>query len=238
MYTKGQTGSGTRFGSSNGGDESTIFLDGNASIGVGVAGNQLPVGRIQGTGNLTKRGPGRLSMEKSNTYVGNLTVAEGSVTARSGGVNHGLTVFAGASVSSIGHGGVFTTESVFLFGQMDINARTDANSLSARVGPLFGSGAIEASNTEASQASTLTIETPSGFGFFVGQIEDNVNLMKAGDYSVWRDGLGTTHSQADYDLWANNYGATATTPANAVPEPTTTGLLLTVACLLRRSRWR
>lgn len=50
----------------------------------------------------------------------------------------------------------------------------------------------------------------------------------AADYTLWRDGLGSTYNQNDYTIWKNNFGATSTslragsspTPA-AVPEPTT-----------------
>ncbi len=32
-------------------------------------------------------------------------------------------------------------------------------------------------------------------------------VVDAADYTVWRDGLGTTYGQADYDVWVDNYGA-------------------------------
>lgn len=43
--------------------------------------------------------------------------------------------------------------------------------------------------------------------------------VDASDYTIWRDGGSPNSSQAGYDLWANNYGATAPTSASAVPEP-------------------
>jgi uncharacterized membrane protein len=58
--------------------------------------------------------------------------------------------------------------------------------------------------------------------------------VNAADYVVWRNGLGTTHTQADYDLWHAHFGQTAgtsgataglTSSANAaVPEPGTAAL--------------
>ncbi|TWT47610.1 hypothetical protein [Botrimarina hoheduenensis] len=45
-------------------------------------------------------------------------------------------------------------------------------------------------------------------------------MVDAADYTVWRDGLDTTFTPNDYDVWAGNYGATAATFSNAVPEPT------------------
>ncbi len=46
------------------------------------------------------------------------------------------------------------------------------------------------------------------------------DVVDAADYTVWRDGLGTTFTQSDYDLWVGNFGASANTVAAAgsVPE--------------------
>lgn len=48
-------------------------------------------------------------------------------------------------------------------------------------------------------------------------------FVDAADYTVWRDGLGTTFVQSDYDVWADNYGAVAPTSlaTQSVPEPST-----------------
>lgn len=58
--------------------------------------------------------------------------------------------------------------------------------------------------------------------------------VDAADYTVWRDGLGTTFVQADYDTWADNYGATAggSSPAG-VPEPSAALLALVAVGLTR-----
>lgn len=51
-------------------------------------------------------------------------------------------------------------------------------------------------------------------------------VVNAADYTVWRDGLGSTFSAADLDVWRNNFGATtAATSSTSVPEPST-GLLV------------
>lgn len=57
-------------------------------------------------------------------------------------------------------------------------------------------------------------------------------LVDAADYTVWRDGLGTTYTQADYATWASNFGnspgalsGASEAPAPGVPEPTALQLL-------------
>jgi hypothetical protein len=56
-------------------------------------------------------------------------------------------------------------------------------------------------------------------------------IVDAADYVVWRKGLGTTFTQADYDQWRAHFGQTAGggsgASANAaVPEPSTLALLI------------
>ena len=55
-------------------------------------------------------------------------------------------------------------------------------------------------------------------------------VVDAADYTVWRDGLGTTFVQADYDVWVANFGAVLPPPpSNTIPEPA--GLLLIAVIL-------
>ena len=51
-------------------------------------------------------------------------------------------------------------------------------------------------------------------------------VVDAADYTVWRDGLGSTYGQADYEIWKTNFGKTAGSGASAfaaasIPEPAT-----------------
>lgn len=60
-------------------------------------------------------------------------------------------------------------------------------------------------------------------------------LVDAADYTVWRDGLGTTYTQADYDVWKTNFGSAAGAGAinsALVPEPATLNLWLAAVCML------
>jgi hypothetical protein len=65
--------------------------------------------------------------------------------------------------------------------------------------------------------------------------------VDAADYVVWRNGLGTTYTQADYDVWRFHFGLTPVSGSGAstnaaIPEPTTLVLLMlsTGWCLRRR----
>ncbi|MEO0530029.1 MAG: PEP-CTERM sorting domain-containing protein [Planctomycetota bacterium] len=62
-------------------------------------------------------------------------------------------------------------------------------------------------------------------------------VVNALDYTVWRDGLGIDFVPADGTTWANNYGATSSSTALAVPEPSTLMLVLIVSGFALRSRF-
>ena len=56
------------------------------------------------------------------------------------------------------------------------------------------------------------------------------------DYTVWRDGLGSTYTIADYDLWKANFGSSVgggagrgAVPLRAAPEPTSVAYLIVAA---------
>jgi hypothetical protein len=66
--------------------------------------------------------------------------------------------------------------------------------------------------------------------------------VDAADYVVWRKGLGTTHSQTDYEVWRARFGELGDIPSAAprlptVPEPSAialSGLVTTNLLALRR----
>jgi len=102
------------------------------------------------------------------------------------------------------------------------------------------------------QASARDSDNPSnesaGYGFRVATVpgvagDYNGNgIVDAADYVVWREGLGTTFTQNDYDVWRAHFGQTggsgagASSPA-AVPESATWVMLMIAMagwCLRRR----
>ena len=180
LYSRGSEDTSTRFGSSNGGDQSTIFLDGDASIGVGTSGNQFLVGAIQGNGDLTKKGAGTLVIGKASALDGDLAVEQGHVTTRSGVVQNGLSIAAGASLGQISDIGVNTDGDVTLAGTLDLNERSDANTLTARIGRLDGAGRVTSSNAASGAGSRLTLDGNGADGNFTGRIDGAIDLIKSG----------------------------------------------------------
>ena len=63
-------------------------------------------------------------------------------------------------------------------------------------------------------------------------------VVDAADYTVWRDGDSPDSSQAGYDLWSDNYGASLNPSgitSTTVPEPSA-AFLLAMGLLTRTTR--
>jgi len=63
------------------------------------------------------------------------------------------------------------------------------------------------------------------------------------DYVTWRNGLGATYTQADYNTWRSHFGQTAgsgagTAESASVPEPAIASLLLVGILILSPQRLR
>ncbi|WP_146563717.1 hypothetical protein [Posidoniimonas corsicana] len=70
-----------------------------------------------------------------------------------------------------------------------------------------------------------------------GDLDGDYNgdlTVDAADYTVWRDGLGTTYVQEDYDTWRDNYGATSN-PGGLSPEILNEVNLLNITTLAAQS---
>ena len=82
-------------------------------------------------------------------------------------------------------------------------------------------------------ALTLSVTLPGDF--------NGNGIVDAADYVAWRTGLGTSYTQADYNVWRAHFGQTASgagagqsAAATAVPEPSAF-LLVALALLLSLS---
>ncbi|MGJ8640489.1 MAG: hypothetical protein ACSHYA_13965 [Opitutaceae bacterium] len=78
------------FGSSLLNDQSVIYVDGNASIGVKEAVGRLKIGGVEGTGDLSKRGSGVLTFEEAINLAGNLIIETGTAALANQSVVNGL----------------------------------------------------------------------------------------------------------------------------------------------------
>jgi hypothetical protein len=110
-----------------------------------------------------------------------------------------------------------------------------------QVGPLLGDAATSGTVDLSDMFVPNTIPTTVSLA---GDYNHN-GVVDAADYVLWRNGLGTTYSQADYDVWHSNFGQTASGAGSsggradaAVPEPATLELLIFAAagwCVPRRA---
>lgn len=178
IYSDGSPDNGTRL-VGNGSNE-IVVLDGDASIGVGTTGNFLLVNRVSGTGDLTKRGLGNLSMEKSSTFDGDLIIAEGGVVARGGVVHTNLFVNSRSWIGAISNMLNTPEGHVELYGTMDLNMRTDDNVITGVIGRLDGGGRITSSNPFVGAGGSLEIAGNGEDGAFDGGIDGFVSVVKSG----------------------------------------------------------
>lgn len=92
------------------------------------------------------------------------------------------------------------------------------------------------------------VYTPTGLSMQISSIPEGIpgdfnndGVVDSGDYTVWRDGLGSLYTQADYDTWKSHFGQQQVpgsgSLAGAAPEPSALLLLLIAApfaCSIRR----
>jgi probable HAF family extracellular repeat protein len=115
---------------------------------------------------------------------------------------------------------------------------TEATAIAADGFTVVGNGRNPAGGTEAWIADIRSVPEP-----VIGDFNQN-GIVDAADYVVWRNGLGTTYTQNDYDLWRSNFGRapSAGWPAGSsaaiplaeplsaqVPEPSAVSIVLVCA---------
>jgi hypothetical protein len=102
---------------------------------------------------------------------------------------------------------------------------------------------------EGADLENLSRAFSESFRYTIAGDFNTDGTVDAADYILWRNGLGTTYSQADYNAWRANFGRSAADAASAatvgpassahpaVPEPTAAGIfivgLVFAPCALR-----
>jgi len=234
------TGTGTLTKTSAG----TQILAGNNSLGpVAVNGGALLFNGTNTTGAIAIGNGGTLGGTGSVTGV--VTVANGGHVAPGASIESlgvgGLTLNVGSQLDfEIGGGGA--ADQLNIAGLLTLNGGT-LNLLNAGG---MGIGAYTLVNYGTLAGSVMNLGTPVGPSGFQYSLSDTgssivLSIASAGlpgdfnsdgvvntaDYTLWRNGLGTTYTQNDYDTWRAHYGDVAGSGANgAVPEPS----ILMLAC--------
>ncbi|MCU0796563.1 MAG: hypothetical protein MUF31_11570 [Akkermansiaceae bacterium] len=183
LFSHGLPGNGTRWGVND--STSTITLAGNSTIHVGTAGNQLLIGEVEGSGNLTKSGPGLLVMENGpNSFAGDLILAAGSISARTAKVPQNLIIHPGTHFGQQANLALDQDpgETTTVDGTLDLNRRgpTDTTPHQAVIGRLLGgpTGTITATSSAATHSVEITGNDQASD--FSGSLTGSISLRKSG----------------------------------------------------------
>lgn len=195
------------------------------NVGNGSAEVDLSVNVPIANGGLIKNGAGTLALNAANSYTGDTTVEAGKLSIASPYLANAADVFlsTGATLDLKFAGNPDIIDSLFFDG------------ISQAVGTwgAVGSGAPFTSPliTGTGLLQVTTFIAPPLLGDY-----DSNGIVDSADYVVWRNGLGTTYTQDDYDVWRAHFGQTAGSGAilgsssnAAVPEPASVALLA-IAC--------
>jgi probable HAF family extracellular repeat protein len=175
-----------------------------------------------------------------------LGVLAGGVNSQGRGISADNSIIVGTSESTIGVRAFLWTRT---FGMVDLNTYlsslgfdltgwtlTQASGISADGSAIAGYGDFNGA-TRAFLISNFPAPLPGDY---------NANgIVDAADYVVWRNGLGTTYTQNDYNVWRAHFGqlsgsgssSAGTSPfQSAAPEPASIPLLATAlfGIVLRR----
>ncbi len=227
---------------STGGGPTTFFDDvtNQGEIHTSPGGFTVFFGSVSGAGSFT--GTGTVNLE-GDLNPGNSPAA----VQFAGNVAFGSGAFLKIELAGSTPGAQY--DQVHVTGQLSLNGELDVSLLGTYI-PAVGTtfdildwGSL-AGTFFSLQLPTLTNGIwdtsqlyTTGTLFVVGGLAGDYNhngIVDAADYVVWRNGLGTTYTQNDYNVWRANFGQTAGSGAGAianaaVPEPTTLALLIFTA---------
>lgn len=169
-----------------------------------------------------------LTLEQGEVFSLGLTVSNAAnVVAAAGADELDFSVSTSGAIS-----GAFAGIAAALSAGFDYELALDTSTLGLRTGMLTLSSLSQA-------AENSLVQIPISFQVIAAALAGDYNgdnVVDAADYTVWRDGGWPDTSQAAYDTWAANYGATAApTTSTAVPEPTAVVLaIVALAGLVKR----
>jgi autotransporter-associated beta strand protein len=223
------------------------ILAGNNSLGpVSVTAGSLLFNGTSNTGAVTVG---------AGATLGGTGSLSGAVTINSGG-----HLAPGASIESLDVGSLFILGGSQLDFELGAGGAADRVNVAGVLN--LGGGTLNVANSGGATIGTYTLfdygslvgnvsslGAPTGLSQFKLRLEDTgseINLIvsmfgdfnsdglvDSADYNVWRKGLGTTYTEADYEEWRAHYGDTAAGlsaaagSAGAIPEPAAVFMLLT-----------
>jgi autotransporter-associated beta strand protein len=220
-----------------------VQLQDNLSVTAGNVSAVLSIsGVISGSGALLKAGSGTLALAAVNSYAGDTTVQAGTlrITNRFLADSENVLLSTGATLDLQFSGSADMIGALLIDGEMQVTG-------------LWGA----VGNPSASFHTPLITGT-GVLQVVAGPVVGDYNKdgkVDASDYVTWRSQLGAATianrdpniagvvGQSDYDSWRAHFGQTAGTASGvianaAVPEPTTTAMLMFAAAAWRFPRRR
>jgi autotransporter-associated beta strand protein len=240
----------------------TMRLSGNNTLGaVSVNAGSLLCNGVSTTGAVTVNGG---TLGGTGSVTGTVTVNSGGHLAPGAGVGAiavgGLTLNAG-SILDFEFGPAGAVDLVNVSAALTLNA--SSLNLINLGGMSPGTYTLINYSTLSGGLTNLTAPTgPSSFSYRVFDTGSAIDLqvsiagdfnsdgvVDAADYVVWRAGLGTIYTQADFDTWRAHFGQTVVSGSGlaereAVPEPSWVALLSSGLLVMvlryrgRKSMWR
>jgi GH25 family lysozyme M1 (1,4-beta-N-acetylmuramidase) len=239
--------------------EATQTLYGDDSLGpVSISAGKMHFNGTNTTGNVTVGGTGVLggtgSMSGAVTVNSGGHVAPGSSLDPLESFGVGALALNAGSVLDFEFGAGGAADLMNVTGLLTLNSSslnlTDLGGLSAGTYTLIDYGTLS-----GDVANLGAPNGPSNFNYHLIDTGTEINLLVSilgdfnldgavdgADYSVWRKGLGTTYTPADFNVWRAHFGEVAGSGSSfgataSVPEPAATGLLLCAVSVVVGS-WR